>query len=229
MKILLVEDDKKISSFIKNGLIEQSYSVDIASDGETGERLAEDNVYDVILIDIMIPRKSGFSLCKCIRELNPSVPIMMLTELDSTEDKLRGFDAGADDYLVKPFEFQELLARIRALLRRRANQDSTNTMVFVDLEMDLAKHTVKRSGKTIDCTAREFALLEYFLRHKNKVVTRTDIAEHVWETNFDSESNVIDVYVSFLRKKIDLDHLPKLLHTIVGVGYMLKENPDKDE
>jgi DNA-binding response OmpR family regulator len=224
VKILLVEDDKKIASFIKNGLTEQSYTVDIAKDGEEGERLAEDNLYDAMLIDIMIPRKSGFSLCKSIRAFNPTVPIMMLTALDSTEDKLRGFDAGADDYLVKPFDFQELLARIRALLRRRTNQDSPGILHSADLEMDLSEHSVKRSGKIIDCTAREFALLEYLLRHKNKMVTRTEIAEHVWDTSFDTESNVIDVYVSFLRKKIDTDFFPKLIHTIIGVGYILKED-----
>jgi DNA-binding response OmpR family regulator len=223
MKILLVEDDKKIALFIKKGLIEQSYSVDSAADGDEGERLAEGNDYDAILIDIMIPRKSGFSLCKSIREFNPTVPIMMLTALDSTEDKVRGFDAGADDYLVKPFEFQELLARIRALLRRRAAQESPSKILFADLEMDLSMHTIKRSGRIIDCSAKEFALLEYFIRHKNKVVTRTEIAEHVWDTNFDSGSNVIDVYVSFLRKKIDTGNLPRLIHTIVGVGYILKE------
>jgi two-component system, OmpR family, copper resistance phosphate regulon response regulator CusR len=223
MKFLLVEDDRKIALFIKKGLTEQSYSVDIAEDGEEGERLAEDNSYDVILIDIMIPRKSGFSLCKCIRAFSPTVPIMMLTALDSTEDKVRGFDAGADDYLVKPFEFRELLARIRALLRRRASQDCQSTLRFADLEMDLSTHTVRRSGKVIECTAREFALLEYLLRHRNRVVSRTEIAEHVWDTNFDTESNVIDVYVSFLRKKIDAASLPKLIHTVVGAGYILKE------
>jgi DNA-binding response OmpR family regulator len=226
MKILLVEDDKKIALFIKNGLTEQSYAVDIAEDGERGERLAEENIYDVILIDIMIPRKSGFSLCKCIRAFNPTVPIMMLTALDSTEDKLRGFDAGADDYLVKPFEFQELLARIRALLRRRVGQDSPNVLHYADLEMDLSKHSVRRSGRQLECTAREYALLEYLLRHRNRVVTRTEIAEHVWGTSFDTGSNVIDVYVSFLRKKIDIDPLPRLIHTIVGLGYILKEKID---
>ncbi|MGA3051136.1 MAG: response regulator transcription factor [Chitinispirillaceae bacterium] len=226
MKILLVEDDKKIALFIKNGLTEQSYAVDIAEDGERGERLAEENIYDVILIDIMIPRKSGFSLCKCIRAFNPTVPIMMLTALDSTEDKLRGFDAGADDYLVKPFEFQELLARIRALLRRRVSQDSPNVLHYADLEMDLSKHSVRRSGRQLECTAREYALLEYLLRHRNRVVTRTEIAEHVWGTSFDTGSNVIDVYVSFLRKKIDIDPLPRLIHTIVGLGYILKEKID---
>ncbi len=225
MKILLVEDDKKIAMFIKKGLVEQAYSVDIASDGDEGELLAGDNDYDIILIDIMIPKKSGFSLCKCIRASNPTVPIMMLTALDSTDDKLRGFDAGADDYLVKPFEFLELLARIRALLRRRAaGQDTPGMLQYADLEMDLATHTVKRSGKTVDCTAREFALLEYMLRHRNKVVTRTEIAEHVWDTSFDTGSNVIDVYVSFLRKKLDMDFSPKMIHTIVGVGYILKED-----
>ncbi|MDD5674168.1 MAG: response regulator transcription factor [Chitinivibrionales bacterium] len=229
MKILIVEDDKKIASFIKKGLTEQSYTVDIAGDGDEGERLAGENIYDVMLIDIMIPRKSGFSLCQSVRSFNKAVPIIMLTALDSTEDKLRGFEAGADDYLVKPFEFQELLARIRALLRRNTNQEIPNSIHFAGLEMDLSTHTVKRSGRVIDCTAREFALLEYLLRHKNKVVTRTDIAEHVWDINFDSESNVIDVYVSFLRKKINNGFSPKLIQTVIGVGYILKENPGEED
>lgn len=224
MKILLVEDDRKIALFIRKGLTEKSYDVDIAEDGEKGERLAEENSYHAILIDIMIPRKSGFSLCKCIRTFNPTVPIMMLTALDSTEDKLRGFDAGADDYLVKPFEFQELLARIRALLRRRGNQDSPKILRFADVEMDLSQHSVKRAGRVIECSTREFALLEYMLRHRNRVITRTEIAEHVWGASFDTGTNVIDVYVSFLRKKIDVDSLPRLIHTVVGIGYILKED-----
>jgi DNA-binding response OmpR family regulator len=221
MRILLVEDDRKIAAFIKKRLMEQSYFVDIAEDGDKGEQFAEENVYDIILIDILIPRKNGFSLCKSIRAFNPVVPIMMLTALDSTEDKLRGFDAGADDYLVKPFEFQELLVRIRALFRRRANQDYQTMLYFADLEMNLAAHTVKRSGKIIEGTAREFAILEYLLRHKNRLVTRAEIANNVWDTSLSTESNVIDVYFSLLRKKIDMDFSHKLIHTVVGVGYVL--------
>jgi len=226
MKILLVEDDKKVALFIKKGLVEQSFSVDIAEDGEQGELMTGDTTYDVILIDIMIPKKSGFSLCKCIREFNSDVPIMMLTALDSTEDKLRGFEVGADDYLVKPFEFQELLARVRALLRRRKNQDIPALLRFADLEMNLQTHVVKRAGTLIDCTTKEFALLEYLLRHRNRVVTRTELSEHVWDTNFDTDSNVIDVYISFLRKKIDRNFNVKLIHTIIGTGYILKESAD---
>lgn len=196
--------------------------MDIAEDGDEGENLAESCAYDIILIDIMIPRKSGFSLCKSIRVFNPGVPIMMLTALDSTEDKIRGFDAGADDYLVKPFEFKELLARIRALLRRRATHEYQAVLRFADLEMDLAAHTVKRSDKIIECTLREFALLEYLLRHKNRVVSRDEIAEHVWETSLNFGSNVIDVFVSFLRKKINAGSRPNIIQTIKGVGYALR-------
>ncbi len=222
MKILLVEDEKKVASFIRNGLMEQSYSVDMAFDGIQGERMARATNYDAILLDVMIPLKSGFALCRSIRSFDSRVPIMMLTALDSTEDKLQGLDAGADEYLAKPFEFRELLAHLRSLLRRRTSQPSATVLEVGDLRMNLDSRTVTRAGRPIVLTAREFALLEFFLRSRNRVISRTEIAERVWETSFDSESNVIDVYVSFLRKKLDRGFDQKLIHTLVGVGYILK-------
>lgn len=222
MKILVVEDEKKVAAFIRRGLVEQSYSVDMAHDGVEGERLARGNTYDAIILDLMLPRKSGFALCRAIRTFDPRVPILILTALDSTEDKLQGLDAGADEYLPKPFEFRELLAHLRSLLRRRESLPSSGLLRVADLQMDLITRKVSRGGQNLALTAREFALLEYFLRNTGRVITRTEIAQKVWETSFDSESNVIDVYVSFLRKKIDKGFPEKLIHTLVGVGYVLR-------
>ncbi len=228
MKILVIEDEIKVASFIRQGLTEQSYTVDVAHDGIEGERMAHDAPYDVVMIDIMLPRKSGFAVCRSIREFDQDVPILMLTALDSTDDKLQGFDAGADDYLVKPFEFRELLARIRALVRRRGDIAGNAELRVADLLLDARAHAVTRSGKRIDLTAREYALLEFLMRNRKRVVSRAEIAERVWETSFDSESNVIDVYISFLRRKIDRGHRVKLIHTIVGMGYMIREDEDKN-
>lgn len=222
MKILVVEDEKKVAAFIRRGLVEQSYSVDMAHDGVEGERLARGNTYDAIILDLMLPRKSGFALCRAIRTFDPRVPILILTALDSTEDKLQGLEAGADEYLPKPFEFRELLAHLRSLLRRRESLPSSGLLRVADLQMDLITRKVSRGGQNLALTAREFALLEYFLRNTGRVITRTEIAQKVWETSFDSESNVIDVYVSFLRKKIDKGFPEKLIHTLVGVGYVLR-------
>lgn len=222
MKILIVEDEKKVAAFIRRGLVEQSYSVDTAHDGVEGERLARSNAYDAIVLDLMLPRKSGFALCRSIRSFDPRVPILILTALDSTEDKLQGLEAGADEYLPKPFEFRELLAHLRSLLRRRESLPSSGLLKVADLQMDLVSRKVSRGGQNLALTAREFALLEYFLRNKGRVITRTEIAQKVWETSFDSESNVIDVYVSFLRKKLDKGFSEKLIHTLVGVGYVLR-------
>jgi heavy metal response regulator len=223
MKILLVEDEVKVASFIRQGLVEQSYAVDVAHDGVQGERLARENEYDVLIVDVMLPRKSGFALVRSIRSVHGSVPILMLTALDTTDDKVQGFDAGADDYLVKPFEFRELLARLRALMRRKTDQASGALLQVADLSMDLHSRAVTRGGKTIELTSREYALLEFLMRNRRRVVSRAEISEHVWDTSFDSESNVIDVYVSFLRRKIDRDFEPKLIHTVVGMGYVLKD------
>lgn len=206
--------------------MEQSYSVDAAFDGLEGERMAKANSYDAVILDLMLPRKSGFALCKSIRSFDVRIPILILTALDSTEDKIQGLEAGADEYLAKPFEFRELLAHLRALLRRRANLSSSSMLAVGDLRMDLAAHKVTREGRHINMTAREFALLEFFLRNRNRVITRTEIAQRVWDTSFDSESNVIDVYVSFLRKKLDRDFDYKFIQTLIGVGYILK-GPDE--
>lgn len=222
MKILIVEDEKKVAAFIRRGLVEQSYSVDTAHDGMEGERLARSNAYDAIVLDLMLPRKSGFALCRSIRSFDARVPILILTALDSTEDKLQGLEAGADEYLPKPFEFRELLAHLRSLLRRRESLPSSGILKVADLQMDLVSRKVSRGDQKLALTAREFALLEYFLRNTGRVITRTEIAQKVWETSFDSESNVIDVYVSFLRKKLDKGFPEKLIHTLVGVGYVLR-------
>jgi two-component system, OmpR family, copper resistance phosphate regulon response regulator CusR len=224
MKLLLIEDDKKVAAFIRHGLTEQSYSVDVAHDGLQGERMAQDNEYDVIIVDIMLPRKSGFAVTKSIRTFDTRVPILILTALDATEDKLQGFDVGADDYLVKPFEFRELLARIRALLRRSVEGVSGASLEIADVKLDVRIHSVTRGGTKVDLTAKEDALLEYFMRNRGRLISRAEIAEHVWDTWFDSDSNVIDVYVSFLRKKIDRDRVKKLIHTVIGMGYIFKED-----
>lgn len=223
MKILLIEDEPKVSAFIKKGLEEQTYEVDLAYDGFYGAKLALENEYALVVLDVILPRMNGVEVCRTIRQHNQTLPILMLTALGSTDDKILGLDSGADDYLVKPFEFQELLARIRALTRRVQESVSNEVLQLADLELDVQKKTVTRSGVPISLTAREFALLYYLLRNKERVVSRVDIIEQVWETSFDTGSNVIDVYINFLRKKVDKDFSPKLIHTLVGMGYVLKE------
>ncbi|RSK29830.1 response regulator transcription factor [Hymenobacter metallilatus] len=224
MKILLVEDEPKVASFLHQGLTEQHHTVDLAADGLLGLRLAQSNTYDLIILDTLLPGLSGLEVCRQVRTQDTSVPILMLTALGETDDKIRGLDAGADDYLVKPFAFQELLARIRALTRRRHESPSADAVLrLADLTLDPIRKVVQRAGQTVQLTAREFALLEYLLRNQNRVVSRVDILEHVWETSFDTGSNVIDVYINFLRKKLDKDFTPKLIHTLVGMGYVMKE------
>ena len=223
MRILLVEDEPKVAAFIKKGLEEQAYEVDQAYDGFFGKKLALENDYDLIILDVILPQKNGLEVCKEIRQIKPGVSILMLTALGSTDDKILGLDSGADDYLVKPFVFQELVARIRALTRRSYDAPANEILRLADLELNLTKKTVTRSGTPLNLTAREFALLHYLMRNKERVVSRVDIIEQVWETSFDTGSNVIDVYINFLRKKIDKDFSPKLIHTLVGMGYVLKE------
>ena len=223
MKILLVEDEPKVAAFIKKGLEEQAYEVDQAYDGLFGVKLALQNEYDMVILDIILPNMNGLDACRQIRKHNPSVSILMLTALGTTDDKITGLDAGADDYLTKPFEFKELLARIRALTRRHTDSSSNERLVLADLEMNLADKTVTRAEKHIALTAREFSLLYYLLRNKGRVVSRVDIIENVWETSFDTGSNIIDVYINFLRKKVDKGYPVKLIHTLVGMGYVLKE------
>lgn len=224
MKILLVEDEPKVASFLQKGLSEQTHAVDVAADGLLGLRQALSTSYDLIILDQLLPGLSGLEVCRQVRAQNSSVPILMLTALGETDDKIRGLDAGADDYLVKPFAFQELLARIRALSRRRQEQPAQPQLRLADLTLDPVSKVVTRAGQPVQLTAREFALLHYLLRNQGRVVSRVDILEHVWETSFDTGSNVIDVYINFLRKKIDKNFEPKLIHTLVGMGYVAKVN-----
>jgi two-component system copper resistance phosphate regulon response regulator CusR len=224
MKILVVEDEPKVASFIKKGLEESHYEAEIAYDGLSAEKLARLYNYDLFILDVVIPGISGLDLCKKLKKLFPAVPVLMLTALGTTDDKLIGFDAGADDYLVKPFEFRELLARIKVLLKR-VNQphDTVNRLIVGDLELDLDKKDAHRGNSQIDLTAKEFSLLEYFMRNTGRVLSRNDIAEKVWHVNFDFGTNVVDVYVNFLRKKIDKGFDKKLIHTRVGLGYIFGE------
>lgn len=224
MKILIVEDEPKVVEFLKKGLEEQDYEVDIAFDGQMGERLAIKNIYDIILLDVVLPYVNGYELCKKIREKNQKVPIIMLTALGTTDDKITGFDSGADDYLVKPFEFKELIARIKALTKRTSGIIQTqNTLKISDLVLDIDKKNAHRFGKIIELTAKEFALLEFLMRNKGRVVSRVEIAEKVWDITFDTGTNVVDVYINILRKKIDKDVDNKLIHTKIGQGYILDD------
>jgi heavy metal response regulator len=222
MKILLVEDEKKVASFIKRGLEEEHFIVDVAYDGESGEFMALTSEYDLIILDILLPKKNGFEVLKSLRANGIQTPILILTAKGSIDDKVEGLNSGADDYLTKPFAFAELIARIRSLLRRTSSEKS-NIIKVADLELDTVKHIAKRGEKIIELTAREYSLLEYFMRNKGRVLTRTMIAEHIWDYHFDTGSNIIDVYVRRLRKKIDEGFPKKLIHTIRGVGYIIKE------
>jgi heavy metal response regulator len=224
MRILLVEDDRKVASFIRKGLTEEGYAVDAAHDGETGLLMGLDRLHDVIVLDVMLPRKPGFQVLRELRQAKVATPVLLLTARDAVEDKVQGLDAGADDYLTKPFAFAELLARVRALLRRGAAAQAP-VLQAADLILEPATRTAKRGGEAIALTNREFALLEYFLRNPGRVLTRTMIAEHVWDYSFDAGTNVIDVYVNYLRKKIDAGREPKLIHTVRGVGYVLRAEP----
>lgn len=225
LTILLVEDEQKIANTLKKGLTENGYRVDVAFDGLIGQRLFLANQYDLIILDINLPGINGYGLCRIIRNKNQQVPVIMLTALSTMNDKLEGFDAGSDDYLIKPFEFKELLVRIRALLKRTQHQQlpTGNILRINDLEMNLDTKEVKRNNHVISLTAKEFQLLEYMMRNKNRVVSRADIAVNVWDIDFDTKTNVIDVYVNYLRNKIDKQFPDKLIHTQIGMGYVLKE------
>ncbi len=221
MKILIVEDEPKVAAFIKKGLEESQYETEIAYDGITAEKLAREYKYNLYILDLIVPGLSGIDLCKKLKKMNPGIPVLMLTALGTTEDKLTGFDAGANDYLVKPFEFRELLARVKVLLRTGEQlQDTVNKLIVADLELDLDRKAASRGGTHIELTAKEFLLLEYFMRNAGRVLSRNDIAEKVWDVSFDFGTNVVDVYVNFLRKKIDKGYDKKLIHTKVGFGYI---------
>jgi DNA-binding response OmpR family regulator len=222
MKILIVEDEKKVASFLKKGLEQEYYTVDVASDGKEGLSQAFANEYDLLILDIMLPLLDGISLLKELRKEKIETPVLMLTAKDTISDKVDGLDSGADDYLAKPFAFEELLARVRALFRRN-EKSKTLTLSANDLSVDTLNHRVTRAGKEINLTPKEYSILEYLLRNKNRVISRIRLTEHVYEYQFDPNTNVIDVYINKLRNKIDKDYSHQLLHTLRGVGYMIKE------
>lgn len=220
MRILIVEDEASIAKFIEQGLTEHGHAVDVARDGAEGLEYAISAEYDALILDIMLPKRNGLDLMHDLRQKGQKTPILMLTAKDTLDDRVRGLDAGADDYLVKPFAFPELLARLRAIMRRPPLQVGTILQVG-DLEMDTARHEVRRAGEFIQLSPREYAVLEYLMRHPEQVLTRTQIGEHVWNFDFFNESNVVDVYMGYLRRKIDKGADQKLIHTIRGVGYRL--------
>ncbi len=222
MRVLVVEDEKKVSGFIQRGLEEEGFSVAVAYDGEEGVVKAESEHFDLILMDIMLPKKDGLDAIRELREQQVMTPILCLTARDSVDDKVSGLDIGADDYLAKPFAFAELVARCRALIRR-GSTDRGAEIFFADLRLDPVAHKVWRGDDEIDLTSKEYALMEYFMRHPNQPLTRAMIAENVWDYTFDSFTNIIDVYVNYLRNKIDRNYDKKLIHTVRGQGYMLKE------
>ena len=224
MKILIVEDEPKVASFIKNGLGDNFYESDIAYDSISAEKLFRQYKYDLIILDLIIPGIGGLELCKKLKNQRPDIPVLMLTALGTTEDKIEGFDAGANDYLVKPFEFRELIARIKVLLKTYdKTYESGKKLMAGDLELDLDRKTVKRGESQISLTSKEFSLLEYFMRNPGRVLTRNDIAEKVWDVNYDFSTNVVDVYVNFLRKKIDKGFDKKFIRTRVGFGYVFED------
>ncbi len=220
MRILMVEDETNIGQFIQQGLKEAGYAIDWVKDGQLGLDYALSINYDAIVLDMMLPGLDGFSFLRELRRRRILTPVLCLTALDTVGDRVRGLDVGADDYLVKPFAYPELLARLRALLRRPPLQTQT-ILRIADLELDLTTRKVQRAGRSIPLSAREFSLLEFLMRHPNQVLSRTQIGEHIWNIDFDSESNVIDVYIGYLRRKIDKDFQAKLIHTIRGVGYQI--------
>ena len=222
MRILVVEDERKVARLIQKGLEEEQYGVDVALDGEHGLSMSETQPYDLYIVDVMLPKMNGMELVKVLRDREQKAPILMLTAKATIEDKVAGLDSGADDYLTKPFAFEELLARVRSLLRRGAQQKST-ILSIADLELDTVSHKAKRGGKMIDLTAKEYALLDYFLQNKDRVLTRSAISEHIWDYNFDTGTNIIDVYINHLRNKVDNTFEKKLIHTVRGVGYVMKE------
>ena len=221
MRLLVIEDEQKVANFIKQGLEEEGYAVDHAADGASGLQMALEGLHDVIVLDVLLPKLDGLGVLQQLRQENVTTPVLLLTVRATIEDKVLGLDAGADDYLTKPFAFEEFVARVRALLRRRA-ETAPPVLQVADLALDPARRVVSRGDATIDLTPREFALLDYFMRNPGRVLTRTMIANRVWDYTFDAATNVIDVYVNYLRKKIDSGHGPKLLHTVRGVGYVLK-------
>lgn len=226
MKILLIEDDVRVAELIKRGLDENEFQTDIAYDGISGKKMAVQHDFDLVITDIVLPKMDGLDLCKEIRYIKPDLPIIMLTALGTTDDKIEGFDAGADDYLVKPFEMRELLARMRVLLKRYQKQETATGSIlrYADLEMNLNTKHVRRNNVELSLTPKEFKLLQYLLQHPERVLSRMEIAEKVWDTHFDTGTNFIDVYINYLRKKVDKDFDKKYIHTKSGMGFILKHD-----
>jgi DNA-binding response OmpR family regulator len=225
MRILIIEDDERLAGLIARSVREQGHEAVVAYDGTLGLRSALDAAHELIVMDLMLPGMNGIELCRALRRERPDVPIIMLTALGATDDKVEGFDAGADDYLVKPFDLRELHVRIRALAKRRSGGTSEGLLRIADLELDSRTHEVRRAGEPVHLTPREFNLLAYLLKHAGRVVPRTEIAREVWGIDFDTGTNFIDVYINYLRRKMDRDHGVKLIHTKPGVGFMLREGP----
>ncbi|HVE40300.1 MAG TPA: response regulator transcription factor [Planctomycetota bacterium] len=225
MRILVVEDEKKLAGFIRRALKEDGHAVDLCHDGRQGRDLASKEDYDAVVLDLMLPGVGGLEVLQDLREQGRKMPVLVLTARDSVEDRVKGLDRGADDYLTKPFALDELRARLRALLRR-GKEGGASTLRFADVTMDLLERSVRRGSRSVVLTAREFALLEYFLRHPRRVLTRTSIAEHVWDYSFDWQSNVVDVFIAAVRRKLEEQGEPRLIHTLRGVGYVLRESGD---
>ena len=229
MRVLVVEDQKNVARFLAKGLREQAYAVDVARDGLDGFAMADATQYDIIILDLMLPGIDGFEVCRRLRARGSETPILMLTARDDLSSRVEGLDTGADDYLTKPFDFDELLARMRALLRRGSREYRPPSISVSDLELDTTTHGVRRAGREIALTAKEFALIEYFLRHPGRPISRVEIAENVWDESFDPFSNTIEVYIARLRKKIDGESVVKLIHTRRGVGYVLEPRGEAEE
>lgn len=223
MRILIVEDEPKVSEFLKKGFQAEAFSVDVAEDGDLGSRLGRTESYDAIILDVMLPRKDGMQVLREIRQAKVDTPVMMLTAKSDLENRVEGLNLGADDYLPKPFAFSEVLARVRALLRRRSADVQSSLLRIADLEMNLLTRDVKRGSKSVQLTNKEFELLEYLLRNKGRVLSRVILTEHIWDMNFDSGTNIVDVVINRLRRKLDDESDVKLIHTVRGVGYVVKE------
>jgi len=222
-RICLIEDEQKVAAFICKGLEEHGYTVKTAGDGASAQKLLQQESFDLVIMDVMLPDTNGIELCRRVRQTDSNTPILMLTALNQVHDKVSGLKAGADDYLVKPFHFSELLARMEALMRRNKNKEADHLLTFDDLKLDTWSKTAERGGKQIALTAKEYTLLELFLKNPNKILSREYIAEQVWEIGFDTGTNFIDVYVNYLRKKVEKDFKTKLIHTVIGMGYILKQ------